>query len=263
MADKVLLVFGAVILHEAAHVFVAVTLGYRVKEVELLPFGAVARIERLNEAGSLNEIMIAAAGPLTSFGLAVISYMLAQELALFKNTLLFFYQVNLMLAFFNMLPALPLDGGRILRAVLTLRKGSDYCLATRQVVFLSYVVSAALFGWAVVQYLIESSINITVLFAAIFLCATAKGELNIAGFRAMRHLSGKKALLAAKNIMLTSHFTAFHLASLGEVIRLFRSEEYNMVLVVDEDFKWQKTLTETQIFEAMTEKGINTKIGDI
>ena len=263
MADKVLLVFSAVILHEIAHVLVAFALGYKVKEVEILPFGAVARIEKLIEASSLNVIMIAAAGPMVSLGLAVLSYAGAQEFAQFRTSLLFYYQVNLMLTLFNMLPALPLDGGRILRAILTARRGSDYRQATRQTIFVGYLVSVALFGWAFIEYYKDSSINITVLFAAVFLSVASRKELDIAGFRVMRHLSGKKAELATQSIMPTSHFTAFHLAPLGEVIHLFRPEEYNMVLVVDDNFKWHKTLTETQIWEAMTEKGINTKIGDI
>lgn len=261
MTDKVLLVFSAVICHETAHMLVAASLGYKVKEVELLPFGAVARIERLAQAGSINEIVIAAAGPLTSFGLAVLSYVGAAEFVLWSDTFLFYYQVNLMLGIFNLLPALPLDGGRILRAFLAARR--DYRQATRTVVVLGYGVSVFLVGWAGAQYLIDSSINMTILIAAVFLYTSSKIELDTAGFRQMRHLSGKKAELAAKNIMPTSHFTAVSSVPVGEIVHLFRVEQYNMVLVVDENFKLRTTLTETQIWEAMTEKGINVKIGDV
>ncbi|HWQ60771.1 MAG TPA: M50 family metallopeptidase, partial [Negativicutes bacterium] len=64
LAGKVLAVFAAVLWHEAAHAAAAAALGYRVREIELLPFGGVARIERADTAGAASEIIMAAAGPL-------------------------------------------------------------------------------------------------------------------------------------------------------------------------------------------------------
>jgi stage IV sporulation protein FB len=252
MIEKVLLVFSAVLLHELAHIFTAAALGYKIKEVEILPFGAVARIEKLSQAPCAKEIMIAAAGPLASFGLAVLSYSGKQE---------FYYEVNLMLAIFNLLPALPLDGGRILRAALALRKG--YERATKEVILVGKAVIITLLGFSLYQYFKTSSINLTALFAAVFLAISAKKEINLASFRAMLQISGKKAELAAKKIMLTTYFTALHISTLGEIVRLFRPEEYNMVHVLDENFKVNATFSETQILEALAEKGMQGKIGDL
>ena len=261
MTDKVCLVFSAVLWHEAAHLLTAKVLGYQVREVEVLPFGAVARVENLSEASSFNEIMIAAAGPLASFGLAALSYLGMKEFIFWRAALFFYCQVNLMLAGFNLIPALPLDGGRILRAFLSHK--ISYREATRAVVFLGYGIIALLMLWALLEYWRNNSLNLTVLVAAIFLYINSKTELKTAPFRLMRLMSGKKAALAAKNIMPTSHFTALASLPLGEAIRLFKSEEYNMVLVLDKDLNWQTTLTETQIWEALTEKGVAAKIGDV
>ena len=74
MGSKVVLVFSAVLWHELAHALVALMLGFKVREVELLPFGGVARIEGLGAVGSRDDIMIAAAGPASSLVLAAIAY---------------------------------------------------------------------------------------------------------------------------------------------------------------------------------------------
>lgn len=258
LVSKVLLIFTAVLWHEAAHMLMAAGLGYQVRQIELLPFGAMARIERLADAGAASEIMIAAAGPLASMGLAVLCYIAAQQVGNWQEVLTFYMEVNLMLAGFNLLPALPLDGGRILRAILTCRR--DYREATAIVVTMSHITSAMLLGLAGAAYWLYNTINLTMVIAAGFLLLTARTENNLAGFRAMRILANKKAELINCGIMPASHLTAMESAPIREVIRLLGSEEYYIVHVVDQNFKLCGALTETEIWEGLLKKGIKARI---
>ena len=112
--------FASVLWHELAHVAAALALGYRVREIELLPFGGVARIDNIGEAGAINEIVVAAAGPLASLVMAAVLHFTAVQVPALAFGLEFYFEVNIMLALFNLLPGLPLDGGRILRALIAL-----------------------------------------------------------------------------------------------------------------------------------------------
>ncbi|MEW6731227.1 MAG: site-2 protease family protein [Acidobacteriota bacterium] len=130
-----LLFFISVLIHEMAHSLVARSEGIGIRNITLYIFGGLAHLEREPDR-PLAEFKIAAAGPAASFSLAVLFYALAE--GLFYGTthlgpskaLLHLGTVNLLLACFNLLPGFPMDGGRILRALIWQRSKS-YHQATR------------------------------------------------------------------------------------------------------------------------------------
>jgi Zn-dependent protease len=135
----VLLAFASVVLHELGHALVARRLGVNVSRIELHFFGGAAQMTD-QPRSARDEIAIAAAGPAVSFGLAGLSAILAvlTGASLF-GTLAW---INLILGAFNLIPALPMDGGRILRAYLSLRMG--YLRATEVSVTVARVFAVAL-----------------------------------------------------------------------------------------------------------------------
>lgn len=116
----VLLAFASVVLHELGHALVARHLGVHVPRIELHFFGGAAQMAD-HPRSSGDEIAISAAGPAVSFALAGLSLLLAQLTGAWLFTLL--AQINLVIGAFNLIPALPMDGGRILRALLQRRMG--------------------------------------------------------------------------------------------------------------------------------------------
>jgi Zn-dependent protease len=135
----VLLAFGSVLLHELGHALVARHLGVRVAGIELHFFGGAAKIVDMPRRPG-DEIAIAAAGPAVSFALAGVSLLLAQVALPGLFGLLGY--VNLVIGAFNLIPALPMDGGRILRALLSRRHG--FLKATRFAVTMARGFSIAL-----------------------------------------------------------------------------------------------------------------------
>jgi Zn-dependent protease len=107
-------VFGSVALHELGHSVVAKTKGGYIHEIVLYPFGGAAKISNI-PSRPRDEIMVALAGPAVSLVLAILCYQVAW--------LEFVGYVNSMLFFFNILPVFPMDGGRVFRAILTVKKG--------------------------------------------------------------------------------------------------------------------------------------------
>jgi Zn-dependent protease/predicted transcriptional regulator len=120
--------FTSVVVHELAHSLVAVRSGIDIKEITLFIFGGVSRITE-EPKDPATELKIALVGPLSSFALALVFWVI---MSLFKNfqfillTGIFYYLawINLALGIFNLIPGFPLDGGRVFRAIFWWKTGS-------------------------------------------------------------------------------------------------------------------------------------------
>ena len=129
-----LILFACVVIHELSHSLTAIRMGYPVREIVLLPLGGVAQIERLPERPS-QEFLMALAGPVSNVIIALILIIFGLFLPVnvgrglwqlltnptqlgWQDTLPYLIFTNLLLAVFNLIPAFPMDGGRVLRALL-------------------------------------------------------------------------------------------------------------------------------------------------
>ena len=121
-----LLFFTALLLHELAHSLVAKTRGLRVRAITLFALGGVSQIES-EASDAKSEFLIAIAGPLASIAIGLICYFIARLAGWLPGTepgapvvavLLWLGYINIALAGFNMIPGYPLDGGRVLRALI-------------------------------------------------------------------------------------------------------------------------------------------------
>ncbi len=124
-AATTLLLFVSVLIHELAHSFVALARGLDARSITLFIFGGVSNLGGEAKEAS-TEFLVAIVGPLTSFALAGLSYLLGiavtePRLDLVANYLVY---INVALGLFNLVPGFPLDGGRVLRAILWSATGS-------------------------------------------------------------------------------------------------------------------------------------------
>lgn len=128
-----LVVFASVLTHELAHSLAAIREGISIKKIVLFIFGGVAQME-MEPDRPLAELKITAAGPLTSLLIALVLgalyYLLLPRGLILGEAVFFVARLNLVVAVFNLLPAFPLDGGRLLRAAIW-HFGKNLLRATR------------------------------------------------------------------------------------------------------------------------------------
>jgi Zn-dependent protease len=133
-----LLIYVTVVVHELAHSLVSRAYGHNVREITLYVFGGAAMLDREPDA-PLHEALMAIAGPLTSFAFAALFYLLSNAAIFYgaeatSNVLSIVSLVNLYLGLFNLTPGFPLDGGRVLRALIWARS-KNRLQATRLAVY--------------------------------------------------------------------------------------------------------------------------------
>ena len=165
--------FSSVVAHELGHAVVARRLGVPVDSIELQFFGGTAKM-RGTPKSATHEIAIAAAGPIVSFVVGGTALLFGAVFGIKLITLVGW--INLVIGVFNLTPALPMDGGRIVRALLTWKY--DYLRATELAVKITKVVAITAGIWAL------ASFHFYIVLLSIVLWSMANRELNAA-----RHLS--------------------------------------------------------------------------
>ncbi len=155
-----LAIFASVVLHEFGHALTAARFGVKTKSITLLPIGGVARLERM-PSRPREELIIALAGPAVTVAIIIVLYailkiarvpLLAAEQPLgFWSFVAQVMWVNIVLAVFNLLPAFPMDGGRVLRAALAMRTSFEHATEIAARIGKAFALLFALFGLFVVN----------------------------------------------------------------------------------------------------------------
>jgi Zn-dependent protease/CBS domain-containing protein len=174
----ILAVFASVIAHEYGHALTARRFGVQTRRITILPIGGLASLERIPDEPK-QELAIAIAGPLVTLAIAVVLYALLSLLGIplgavdsdmnsgpFLARLMW---VNVALLVFNLIPAFPMDGGRVLRALIAMR--TDYVRATRLAARIGQL-------FAIVFVLVGLRSNPVLIFIAIFVWMGAAGEAS-------------------------------------------------------------------------------------
>ena len=198
-------VFFCVTLHELAHSMVARKFGIEVREITLLPIGGLAAMTSFPEKPG-HEFLISVSGPMFNIAFAAVLYFpvtslvgyeafLSPSLATWPQTISQGYWINLMLAAFNMLPAFPMDGGRVLRSLLA--RKVEYRRATSIAVNIGHVFALAFAYFGLVYG------HVLLLVIAIFIYTAASAEEaqvdvreTIKGFKVSDVLQGEFLTLA-------------------------------------------------------------------
>jgi Zn-dependent protease/CBS domain-containing protein len=157
-AVTALLLFASVLIHELAHSFVAKARGLDARSITLFIFGGVSNLGGEAKEAS-TEFLVAIVGPLASFVLAAVAFGVASLVTEPRTEVVasYVFWINLSLGIFNLIPGFPLDGGRVLRAVLWRATGSAR-RATEWAAAGGKIVAYLMFGVGIYMLLVNSDI---------------------------------------------------------------------------------------------------------
>ena len=181
--------------HESGHLIAAKIARANVSELRFTPFGALATIEKLYELSPGRVAAVAAAGPAANLAAILLLCAACQMNWLSPENAAIGLRVNLLLLLFNLLPALPLDGGRIAWALLSGRLSRKNALTT--LTASGIAVAAGLIALAVGGWIRFGQLNLSLAFTAIFLIATLPRERETLAGGAVQAILARMQPLAA------------------------------------------------------------------
>lgn len=251
-----LLIFACVLAHEFGHAIAARRYGIRTPDITLLPIGGVARLERMPEKPG-EEIVVALAGPAVNVVIAAVLLLLGARmdmasLAALENPAASMLgqlaAINLFLVVFNLIPAFPMDGGRVLRALLALRRGPAQAtrIAARVGQALAFVLGfIGLLG------------NPLLIFIAIFVYIAASAEAQAVG---MQDVSRR---LGVRDAMITQFETLLPTATVADAAECLLRTTQHEFPVVDGAGRLRGVLTRNALIKALHQTGPDTPVLDV
>jgi len=245
----IIAVFACVVLHEFGHIAAARYFGIRTPDITLLPIGGLARLERMPEQPG-QEFVIAIAGPLVNVAIAALIFLALhgstgmEATADIEDPRLSFLArlagVNIFLVLFNMIPAFPMDGGRVLRAALASRL--SWSRATQVAASIGQGL-AFVFGFIGLFY------NPLLIFIAIFVYLAAAAEAQNAQIRDVA------SSVLVGDVMVTEFAKLEDGADISDAIDMLLATTQREFPVVDASDHFEGLLTRDDMIRALKEKG--------
>jgi Zn-dependent protease/CBS domain-containing protein len=257
-----LALFGCVLLHEFGHALTARHYGIKTQDITLLPIGGVARLERLPEKPR-QELCVALAGPAVNVVIAALLlawlFVRGRASGLFEvsqiegDFVLMIFWLNCWMIGFNLLPAFPMDGGRVLRAFLAMVL--TYARATRVAATIGQGMALVFAGCGLIG-IYSGRFTPMLLFIALFVWMGASQEARMVEMKSA--FSG----ISVAQAMLTRFVSLSPQQTLGEVVRLVPAGVQADFPVCEGD-RVVGLLTGQDLLAALTRRGPTTLVGDV
>ncbi|KPU44170.1 putative zinc metalloprotease Rip3 [Oxobacter pfennigii] len=248
------LLFFFVTFHELLHCITAIAFGLRVESIELFPFGGVAKIDNLEGARAYKEIITACAGPAGNAAIAMI-FLILDKYGVKIPDYNYIMDINISLALFNLLPGLPLDGGRMLRASMKYFIG--FRKATRTAVMAGKIIAVLLFLTGFISYFF-TDLNLSLILVPFFVYFSAENEEKSIMYTIMKDVVSKNLHITDSGIMEAYVLCVYEDTRVREILKHFDLHKYHIIFLINRDYEIQALLTEAQIME-----GLQSHEGDI
>jgi len=237
-AEELAIACVALTFHELGHVLAARLMEVDVESLDIAPFGGVARLSGFDDISTWRAIFVCLSGIFVNLILAAVGGALGWLGVMGFDMAEGILRVNLILAIFNMLPALPLDGGRAFVRITRKRFGARAAVNAASVA--AYTVAGAMVGLCVWAFIESGSMNITLISTAVFLiAATADGRNDALSGDAM---SAVNAILREKKLPMAARIVALdHDTPPGTAVRFMKTDIFTIF------YKDDRLISETEI----------------
>lgn len=237
-------------IHEIIHLITAKYLGFSGFTVDIFPIGTSLSIKDLDEASPKEDLIISLSGPLGNFFIAIICYILSGNLNsdILKSIAIY----NMVIGGVNLIPAFPLDGGRILRDILCSRL--IFKRANVITVNISIIIGYLFFVIFIFSFMMGKVNLDTLLFSALILWTSYKEKRRIA-YIIMGYIIRKKEKLINRGYIENKSISVYYKLTLLQLIELVDKNKYNVFTVLNEDMDVIGLVYEEEILNAIKESG--------
>lgn len=252
--QSALIIFLSVLLHELGHSMIARLFNIQVLEIQLYPFGGIAYTENISKYGGRIELLVALAGPIISMLIAVAFYFFGKQLSLSITII----KYNMALFLFNLIPALPLDGGSIIRNLLLSRY--SYKNATKLMTRSGKILSILIILYNI-SLLLNGKITISYMTAAFFIFIGALKEEKNCSYIYLLNRNNKK-VKRLHNL----HVRQLNVSGetyIRSVVEQFSPGNICRVMIYNEKGELVKELSEADIMDGFLKYGYYGKIKNI
>ncbi len=250
--------FTIALLHELAHVLCAYRLGVSVSRITIYPFGVAAQLSGEYIKSSEKEFIIAFSGPFFNIISFWICVMLEKFLSL--EVLNFCIDINIAMAAVNLIPALPLDGGRMLKSILTSKLG-----VIRAYNFMLRLSRTLICAWGIfaVCLFFSSNFNFSLILISAFLFQNLSREQKSISHITLAEILNNSKKLKSRNTYKTKVICATEDTFASSLLRHLSYDYFCIIHIADQNSSIIKTLSETQVLSALTTRDIRIKFKDI
>ncbi|MEK4512447.1 Zn-dependent protease [Paenibacillus anaericanus] len=248
---ELLTLFIIVFIHELGHVIAARGFGVTVRSIQMLPFGGVAVMEDTGYLTAGREMIISLAGPLQNVLLIGISWIL-HLLGLWDGPFLFYFiEANLLIALFNLLPILPLDGGKLVQSLCSIVL--PYHAALLWSLRISLMFSVLVLIYSVLPLLLAQGIlQFNLLLVGTFLLYSNWVDYRNIRYRFLRFLMNRDRAFARHliNGTIVQPIVTDKAKPLDNILRLFKREKYHFIYVMNPQGNIVAVIPEQRIISA-------------
>ncbi len=251
-----------ILIHELAHCYACVYYGIGISEIEIFIFGGVAKFQKYIEENPKQEIIIALAGPISNFIFVVIMFLIMNRFNIGANYMIqLFLTANVIIGLFNLIPILPLDGGRIARGIIAHYMGIKR--ATYIVIKLGYCICTLLFIIGIYAALVYDIEYVFISFLSVYMFLSNKKEKENIDLIFAKNLILRKKALFYEGIMDVKHIIAMESVDTKSIFDEFTLEQYCIITIMDITGKVIGSLSESEIIDAVIEHGYSITLGGL
>lgn len=244
---EIILSFVSILLHEISHIFVAKKNSCKLNNFQLHIYGTSADFINIDELSNKEKIQIYLAGPFMNLSIACIFFFVS--LINNNNIIDKVISINLGLVFFNMLPAYPLDGSRILEIILS--KKILYKKAIDIISKISYITSGIMIVISIGIYVHFKEINISLIIASAIIYFITKSEEKTAIYILMGNIFIKRNKLIRNKYIENRSISVHYKLGLANAISIIDKNRFNTFYILDDDLKVLFVMNEDELIEAL------------
>ncbi|MDP4180783.1 MAG: site-2 protease family protein [Bacillota bacterium] len=235
------------VVHEAGHVLAAIRYGNDIQKIRFMPFGLKADIT--GQMYKREKIVIYLCGPLINIFLFSISILINSAfLKNQNNILIFFTYLNIYLSIFNLLPVLPLDGGRIAFEIISEKFGNFN--AYKYICIVSVSVSTIFIIIGVIL-IADGIYNFCILLIGLYVFTQLKSGKREVTIMNMKDVIYRRSRLLKKGIYPARDLVVVKTMRMGEVLKSLDFDRFHIIHVLDEDLKLINVFTEQDIMDGV------------